>query len=233
MIEGRSPEEKANFGHVLAFTFPGITTRRSKIPVIECRGMRTPLVYLALFLSLLYTATAQIAPVADCTPGITPFVPTFSLSSTVGVVADYTLFCTNTGFSSSPISSLNFAYTLNTTDLNTGAWTLTEGLNTYSGTLFLSNQIRFLGVAYDPNQPTLNFEIHGVEVNPSLLPGGFQYQEVVALNGSFVPTVLGDPVELVAMNEITPEPITLSLAALALVALSIRAKLRPISMVNR
>ena len=48
-----------------------------------------------LLLGWVGIGNAQVGPIVKCAAGITPSVPTFSVSSTVGTVADYTLFCTN------------------------------------------------------------------------------------------------------------------------------------------
>jgi hypothetical protein len=161
-------------------------------------------------------AKAQGGGSSSCLPGVTPAPPTFPLISTTGVVSDYTLFCTNTGFVSGPIASMNFDFFMNVTVLNTGGWTLTQGLNTYSGTFTPGNLVAFAGVAYDTNQPTLSFEIHGVKVNPSLWGPSFQYLEDFAESGPLSITFIGNPIQTVAFNANAPEPSTVSLAAMAL-----------------
>lgn len=145
--------------------------------------MKTRLVTLAVFAGMAYAGYAQ-TPLASCVPGVTPGIPLFSPSSTIGVVGDYTLSCTNIGFLGAPVASLNFDFFMNVSEINTGSWTLTQGLNAYPGSLFSSNTVEFLGVAYDPNQPTLSFELHGVEVNPSLWGPLFIYQETSTVAGS-------------------------------------------------
>ena len=166
-------------------------------------------------------ASAQVGTSIDCLPGITPAVPVFNPASTVGVVADYTIFCTNTGFNGAgPVASENFDFFMNVTELNTGAWTLTQASNTYTGTLAASNQVEFLGVAYDTNRPTLSFELHGVKVNPSLWGPGFVFREDATIAGLVTPLFSSSPDLVVGLN--SPEPGTLALVGMALLLLSQR-----------
>jgi hypothetical protein len=175
---------------------------------------------MALLLGSVAACNAQIQPI-DCLAGITPFVPTFSLSSTVGVVADYTLFCT-AGRVSGPTVAENFTFFLNTTAL-TAPWTLTEASNTYVGTRGASNEVFFLGVAFDTSKPTLSFEIHGMEVDPSTMPPGFTYFEDLAVSGPLTLNIVNDPIQLVGVNA-APEPSTFGLAGLALAAAIFRRR---------
>jgi hypothetical protein len=175
--------------------------------------MRNALIVLGILWSAACTGYSQTTPSAGCLAGVTPAPPTFSLSSTLGAVSDYTLFCTNTGFSGAPVASLNFDFFLNGSLLTTGPWMLTQGLNTYSGSLILSNAVQFLGVSYDPNQPTLSFEIHGMEVNPSTFPGGFVYEETSTIAGA-LSVGITNPVQTVARNANAPEPSTILLVGL-------------------
>jgi len=105
--------------------------------------------------------------------------------------------------------------------LNTGPWTLTQGINTYSGTQF-GNVVFFQAVLYDTTQPTLSFEIHGVQVNPSLWGVSFVYRETVSFSGNILPGFENDPIQVVGRNADAPEMSTLTLAAGALAALLVR-----------
>ena len=161
-------------------------------------------------------AHAQVPGTASFLTGVTPAPPTFPLINTVGVVSDFQLFCTNSGFISGPIASLNMSFFMNVTELNSGGWTLTQGANTYRGTFIPGNTISFTGVTYNTNLPTLTFEIHGVEVNPSLWGPDFIYRETVGISGTLSVTLPPDPSQTVAFNANSPEPSTLLLAAAAL-----------------
>src|SRR5215471_1091240 len=183
--------------------------------------MRTALVPLAILFAA-FTAQGQVSGSIHCLTGVTS-VPTFSLLSTVGVVGDFTIGCTNSGFSpGTPTGAENFSFFMNVTELNVGGWTLTQGPNTYSGALVLSNTLQFLGVTYDPNQPTLSFELHGVEVNPSLQGPGFVFREAASVNGPLPVSIDNAPDQIVAVNENAPEPATSGLCLLAIATLTAR-----------
>jgi PEP-CTERM motif len=182
--------------------------------------MKTACFRLALLLASAAACTAQIQPI-DCLAGITPPVPTFSLSSTIGVVADYTLFC-SAGLVSGPTVAENVTFFLNTTAL-TAPWALTEASNTYVGTRGASNEVFFLGVAFDTSKPTLSFEIHGMEVDPSTMPPGFLYLEDSSVNGPLTLNIVNDPIQLVGVNA-APEPSTFALVGLALAAATFRRR---------
>lgn len=164
-------------------------------------------------LSLLLGSVAIGNANTVCSTGITPSVPTFSESSTVGVVADFTLSCVNNP-AGVGVFDVNFTFFLNDTILDTAAWSLTQGANTYSGTYAPPNEIAFTGVAYDPSAPALSFELHGVEVNPSAAPDGFPYYESLGINGD-VSVPVFQPTQLVGENA-TPEPSALMLASIGL-----------------
>ena len=101
-----------------------------------------------------------------CTTGITGSVPTLSASSTAGSVADFTLSCGTRPGQSGVISGISFSFYLSSAILNTGAWSLMQGANTYAGTLTAPNGITFTGVSYDLSQPDVTFQLQGVQVNP-------------------------------------------------------------------
>ena len=182
--------------------------------------MKIACLSVALLLGSVAASTAQVPPI-DCLAGITPSVPTFSVSSTLGVVADYTLFC-SAGLVSGPTVAENFTFFLNTTAL-TAPWTLTEASNTYVGTRGASNEVFFLGVAFDTSKPTLSFEIHGMEVNPSTMPPGFPLLRGFGANGPLTLNIVNDPIQLVGVNA-APEPSTFGLAGLALAAAIFRRR---------
>jgi uncharacterized repeat protein (TIGR03803 family) len=136
-----------------------------------------------------------------CTAEITGSVPTLSASSTAGSVADYTLSCSTAPGQSGIVSGISFSFSLNNTILNTGAWSLIQGANTYAGTLAAANEITFTGVSYDLSQPAVTFELQGVQVNPSASVPGAQYDEIVSVSGTTALTV-NQPAQgvLVAQN---------------------------------
>jgi hypothetical protein len=153
-----------------------------------------------------------------CSTGVTS-VPTFALTATTGFVGDVTVDCTNTGFGGTGIvGTVNFFFFTSVPLLNIGPWILTQGSNTYTGVFFASNQVRFTGVSYDQNLPAVNFEVSGIEVNPSLSPPSFQYHEDISINGN-VSLPLDVPDLRVAVNADSPEPATLPLAMSAACAL--------------
>jgi hypothetical protein len=142
-----------------------------------------------------------------------------SVFSTAGAVGDYLLACVNTGFApASPTGTVQFDFFANTNILTPGAWTLVENATTYSPALLVGNHISFTGIVYDPNLPTVNFDLQGINVNPSLLPPFFLYQEDLAITGT-ISLPLTKAVVDVAVNSGTPEPATLFLTATAGIAL--------------
>jgi hypothetical protein len=164
---------------------------------------------------VLLSTAAYSAPQTLCTSGVTSF-PIFSVLATTGFVGDFTLSCVNTGFApGSSTGLLNFGFFLSAPQLNIGPWTLTDGTNNYAG-LFVpvSEHIQFTSVLYDPNIPLINFELSGVEVNPSLNPPGYLYLESIGISGS-ISVPIQNPTIGVAQN--APEPTTMPLAAVAAV----------------
>jgi hypothetical protein len=170
----------------------------------------------ASLLTLLFSAGvafAQTPGTTLCTPSAAS-VPIFSAVSTVGTVGDYLLSCVNSGFSpGTPSGTVRFDFFANTSILNPATWTLVQGLNSYTGSLTNSNQVDFTGITYDPNLSNVNFELEGVQVNPSLWGAGFEYRETIAISGTIsLPIKNNDPVVTVAFNDNAPEPGTLFLA---------------------
>jgi hypothetical protein len=178
----------------------------------------TLLLTISLYL-VLSVANAQVGP-PICLAGITPSVPTFSLASVVGVVADYTLFCTNPA-NSPPPTLFNMEFFLNVAVLNIGPWTLTQGPNTYPGTQS-ANTVFVPFVLYDTTQPALSFELHGAKVDPSLFGPSFVYLETVSFSGPISLEIANDPIQIVGRNADAPEMSTLVLAAGALATLLVR-----------
>ena len=161
---------------------------------------------------VLVSTAAYSAPQTLCTTGVASF-PTFSVLATTGFVGDFTISCANTGFApGSPTGVVNFNFFLSAPELNVGPWTLTDGTNNYAGLFIPLSQIQFSSVIYDPNIPLINFELSGVEVNPSLFPPGFLYQESININGT-ISLPVTSPTISVAQN--APEPVTLPLTLMA------------------
>ena len=119
-----------------------------------------------------------------CTAEITGSAPILSASSTAGSVADYTLSCSTPPGQSGIVSGISLSFFLSSTILNTGGWSLIQGANTYAGTLAAANEINFTGVSYDLSQPTVTFQLQGVQVNPSASVPGTQYDEIVSVSGT-------------------------------------------------
>ena len=103
---------------------------------------------------------------------------------------------------------------------------MTQGVNTYAGTFAAANQIDFTSVAYDTSQPALSFELHGVQVDPSASPLGYQYLETSGIAGVAGLGSISNGIQLVAVNEDAPEPSTFGLFSLALAAAGIRRRFR-------
>jgi hypothetical protein len=160
-------------------------------------------------------ACAQ-APIRSCTP-LVPLVPLLNATASSGAVGDTDIACSN----SSPggtILTMNVLFTMAVPVLNTGGWTLTQGANTYTGSLFTPQQVRFTGVQFDTDLPTLTYSFTGIQVNPSLEPAGFVYHEFIAFTGPTVPTLTAGDV-VVAINDNAPEPSTWGMMAGALVVM--------------
>jgi uncharacterized repeat protein (TIGR03803 family) len=139
--------------------------------------------YLGLMAALLVGCAAVANALVFCNAGITGSVPTLSPSSTAESIADLTLSCSSPPGQSGVVSG-NFAFSLNSTILNTGAWSLIQGANTYAGTLAAANQIIFTGVSYDLSQPAFSFQLQGVQVNPSTSVPGTQYYEITSASAA-------------------------------------------------
>jgi hypothetical protein len=149
----------------------------------------------------MFSGTASAAGVASCQLS-SPLVPTFLLGSTVGTLGGVDFFCTNTGFSGAPIASLDFHVGFNVSNVF-GSPTLTQGSNTYSG-------FNISGIAYDPNQPFLDYFFQGAQVNPSQQGPGIPYFETITFDDptlQFNGPIISDPNVLVAVNALSIIPI--------------------------
>ena len=166
---------------------------------------------LCLLLLISTNAGAQVNPI-QCNPFATPV--TLHTANTSGVVADFNMSCT-AGRVGGGVSNMDFQFFLFVPEIDTGSWTLTQGANTYSGTLVGTQDVRFPSVAFDTSLPTLDFEMSGVTVNPSLFGPGFTYLEAIAVDGP-IALDIQDPTLVVAFNDQSPEPATFPLAAAVL-----------------
>jgi hypothetical protein len=164
--------------------------------------MSTHKIMLVLTLLITTVFVAQAAPADSCNP-FTPFPTLLSAIATSGAVGDLDISCSNT--SNIGVLTMNVQFTLTVPVLNTGGWTLTQGANSYTGSLFGPDAVRFTGVQYDTSLSTLSFSFTGLQVNPSLEPVGFAYHEFEAFTGPTVPTLNSSDV-IVAFNDNAPEP---------------------------
>lgn len=169
---------------------------------------------LAVGLLTIGIACAQ-GPILSCTPFV-PLVPLLHATASSGAVGDTDIGCTNSG----PAGTLtmNVLFSLAVPVLNTGGWTLTQGANSYTGSLFGPQAVRFTGVQYDSTLSTLTYSFTGIQVNPSLEPAGFVYHEFISFSGPAVPTLTAGDV-VVAINDNAPEPATWGMMAGALVVM--------------
>jgi uncharacterized protein (TIGR03382 family) len=165
---------------------------------------------LALWILPVLVSVASAAEVT-CNAGAAS-IPVFNPSSVSGAVGDYTLNCTG-GAPGSPTLT-NFSSFMNVSVLNTGGWILTDGVNNFAGTLGGGNLVEFLSVPFNPpGAGHLGFQVENIFVNPSVLPPGSQFEEVVTVFSPISITIV-DPIQVVAVN--APEPSTPLLAGMAL-----------------
>jgi hypothetical protein len=126
-------------------------------------------------------------------------------------VGDYTLDCTG-GTPGTPTLT-NFTSFMNVSVLNTGGWTLTDGVNNFAGTLGASNAIEFLSVPVNPpGVGHLHLQVEGIFVNPSVLPPGAEFLEDVTVSPLSITIV--NSIQVVAVN--APEVCTLLLTSVSL-----------------
>lgn len=169
---------------------------------------RILLMKLKLALCMLAVIPAARSDVVTCNAGAAS-VPVFDPSSTSGAVGDYTLDCTGGTpvLPPLPVPQINVDAFMNVPVLNTGGWILTDGVNMTSGILVSGNLVEFLGVPFNP--PGTGHVVLTVEnmlVNPSFVPAGFEFRELVDIVGS-TSTIVANPDQLVAVNAV-PEPVT-------------------------
>jgi hypothetical protein len=104
------------------------------------------------------------------------------------------------GTPGSPVP-LTFDYFLNFAVITPGSLTLTNGSDSYSGTIVGTNDVRFQNVPFSsPGNSAQFWTVENVFVNPSWYPAGFNYEE--SYSGSLSVT---NPTVVVAMNQ----PLTL------------------------
>src|SRR5215831_3757498 len=119
---------------------------------------------------------AHAAAANSCDPFITA-VPLLNSTATSAAVGDFGINCTNT--SNVGVLTMNVQFTMTVPVLNTGGWRLFQGPNIYFGSLFGGNAVLFTGVQYNTTLASVNFDFSGLQVDPSLQPPGFAYQEFV------------------------------------------------------
>ena len=159
---------------------------------------------------LMVFVPALSADAVTCNSGAAS-VPVFDVTSVSGAVGDYTLDCTG-GNPTPPdqlVPEVTVAVVMNVNVLDTLGWILTDGVTMTSGTMIAPNEVEFSDVPFNPpgTGGHLDFEVEGIFVNPSLEPRGYEFDELMAINGP--PTVVLDiPEQLVAVNAV-PEPFTL------------------------
>jgi hypothetical protein len=166
---------------------------------------------LALWMLPVFVPAATAADIT-CNAGVTS-IPVFNPSSTSGAVGDYTLDCTGGTPGTTP---MNFTSFMNVAVLNTGGWTLTDGVNNFAGTLVPSNVVEFLSVPVNPpGLGHLNFKVEGIFVNPSMLPPGAEFREDMTIFSPVFSITIVNSVQTVAVNA-APELGTLPLTSMAL-----------------
>jgi hypothetical protein len=180
------------------------------------------------FLAVAVVTSVVSAADINCIAGATS-VPVFNPTSTSGTVGDYTLDCTGgTPVSSGlPLPEINVTSFMNVAVLTPGTWTLTDGVHNFPGVLGLSNVVEFIGVPFDPpGAGHVTFEVEGIQVNPSDLPPGAQFREVVDVT-STMSFGISNPDQLVGVN--APEPVTVPLLVLGIGAVVWQGRRRQLS----
>ena len=162
--------------------------------------------HLAFWVLPLFACVLSAAPIT-CIAGAAS-IPVFNPSSVSGAVGDYTLDCTG-GTSGSP-TLMNFTSFMNLPVLNTGGWILTDGVNNFPGTLGFSNVVNFLNVPFNPpGAGHLDFQVENILVNPSLLPPGADFNEIVTITGALsINVVNAEQVVAVNASELPTLPVT-------------------------
>jgi hypothetical protein len=161
----------------------------------------------ALWILMVFVPALSADPVTTCNAGAAS-VPVFDVTSVSGAVGDYTLDCIG-GNPTPPdqiVPDVTVAVVMNVNVLDTLGWILTDGVTMTSGTMIAPNEVEFSDVPFNPpgTGGHLDFEVQGIFVNPSLEPRGYEFDELMAINGP--PTVVLDiPEQLVAVNAV-PEP---------------------------
>jgi hypothetical protein len=159
-----------------------------------------------LWMMPLVLVTAASASLVTCQAGAAsiPVLDPFSVS---GAVGDYTLDCTG-GTPVSPPPLVDFSAFMNLPVLHTGGWILTNGVSDFAGSNpGGGNLVQFLSVPFNPpGSGHVHWEIENIFVNPTFLPPGAPFEEVVSISGQIAP-VISDQVQVVGVN--APEPSTL------------------------
>ena len=141
--------------------------------------MRVFLVFslLLMLVPAVGVAASKAGPLS-CSGGVASN-PSFDPTGTSGAVGDFTLNCSG-GTPGSPVP-LTFDYFLNAAVLAPGSWTLTDGVHNYSGVLAAPNDVEFKNVPFSPpGSSSQTWTVENIFVNPSLYPGGFQFDEFVS-----------------------------------------------------
>jgi hypothetical protein len=176
-----------------------------------------------LWALLAFVPALMAVPVDSCTSGASS-VPVFSISSTSGEVADYTLDCTGVP-EGPPPPTIDVDAVLNVPILNTGGWILTDGTTNTPGTLVSPEDVEFQGVPFGLTGGSENFTIEGIFVNPSNEGPGFVFDETDTITSNFFIDSTNVVSEEVGVNA-TPEPSALWFAAVGLVAVWFARKIR-------
>ncbi|HUA58812.1 MAG TPA: PEP-CTERM sorting domain-containing protein [Verrucomicrobiae bacterium] len=178
----------------------------------------------ALGALLAFVPALMAVPVDNCTSGAGS-APVFSISSTSGEVADYTLDCAGVP-EGPPPPTIDVDAMLNVSILDTGGWILTDGTTNTPGTLVSPMEVEFQGVPFGLTGGFQDFTVEGIFVNPSAEGPGFVFNETDTITSNFSIDTTNVVSEEVGVNASTPEPSTILLVALGLGAMCFARKTR-------
>jgi hypothetical protein len=179
----------------------------------------------ALWIPMVFVAALRAVPVPICTSGAGS-VPVFSISSTSGEVADYTIDCSGVP-EPSPPPTIDIDAKLNVPILNTGGWFITDGTTSTPGVLdsIVADQVDFDGVPFSLSGGSENYTIEGIFVNPRDQGAGFTFEETDTIIHNFSIDTTNVVEEEVGVNA-APEPSMLLLGAVGLGAVWFARKMR-------